>query len=670
MFEKAPALLLTLQNETLRKFSGIHDPLLLGTELFCAALENLPVGKSAEFPYPGIFGLEFTPPEIRSDWEKRIAADGINRPSFSSIPPFFQSLADVGCNVDDGGRGHTTIDFSEVLQKGLKAIYAQVADGETPFEKCARRTLLAVKEFAAKSGCRVPWEPARNLDEALQSIWLVYECIIISELVPYSYSWGRMDQYLLPFASDVSEEVLTEKMALFFRFLNQVNFNDDASALNVGGVEGFNKVSRAIVEAAARNRMPAPMLTVRICKNFPAEDWERILRPELLACGQPTLYGEESCRAALRRRGVPEETLPNWAANSCMGLVIPGEEWQDMWGAVLPLPLALEPVLNAGHFFRENHPFDSGVSPQEITSYDICYQQLLAYIKALFKTAVAAEKARCTELASHFQNVFVSLFYKDCISRQKEVRNGGVKSRTMIVETMGMVNLADSLFSIKKLVFDEKKYTLPALTAALKNDFADAPELLKDIAGLPKFGENKGEVEKIFQQLTADVAKIAESFSGNGFCCAPSLHTLHNHINYGLRLGATADGRRAGEPLAKNAGTSPDVQTAHTSLVLAASCWDQSRFSGGQPLDLWIQASDWYDREHVKRYAALFSTYFDRGGLQLQINGADPAELREALEHPAKYGHLIVRIGGFSMRFVELHRKAQEDFIRRFASGM
>ena len=454
--------------------------------------------------------------------------------------------------MEDGGRGHTTIDFNEVLQKGLKHLYTLVSTQTTTFGKCACQTLIAVKEFAEKFGCQVPWEPARNLDEALQSIWLIYECIIISEGVPYSYSRGNMDQYLLPFAENISEEVLTEKFAVFFRFLNEVKFNDDASALNIGGTQGFNKVSRAIIEAFVRNKMPGPMLTVHVPRKFPLEDWGRILRPELISCGQPTLYGEESCRAALSSRGVPKEKLPFWAANSCMGLV----------------------------------------------------------------------------------------------------------------------NLADSLFTIKKLVFEEKKYTLAELKQALKNDFADTPELLADILRLPKFGENRGEVEKILQQLTDDVAEIAEEFCDEEFFCTPSLHTLHKHIDCGLQLGATADGRHAGEPLVKNAGTSPMVKTVHTSLILAASCWDQSRFSGGQPLDLWIPADVWNDPENIHRYAALFSTCFERGGLQLQINGVDTAELKAALEYPEKYDHLIVRIGGFSMRFIELDRRAQEDFIRRFSNGM
>jgi formate C-acetyltransferase len=240
----------------------------------------------------------------------------------------------------------------------------------------------------------------------------------------------------------------------------------------------------------------------------------------------------------------------------------------------------------------------------------------------------------------------------------------------MIVETMGIVNLADSLFTIQKLVFEQKKYTLRELTDALKNNFSDASDLLNDIANLPKFGQNSGEPEAIMQQLTADVAAIAEQFSGDGFFCIPSLHTLHQHISYGYRLNATADGRLAQEPLAKNAGVRPEVHTDHTSLILAVSSWEQARFSGGQPLDLWIAVHELQKQENLERYAVLLQTYLARGGLQLQLNGVDPEDLRAAREHPEKYGHLIVRIGGFSMRFVELGSNAQNDFIRRFSSGM
>ena len=670
MFEKAPELLHTLKMESLENRSPDGDPMRLGTMVFCTILRELPTGESAEFPYPGIFGLEFTTGDVRAEWERRIAAEQDKDCPLSAPPPEFQPLAEAGCRVDDGGRGHTTIDFGDVLQNGLKSIYERVSARRTPFEECACEALLAVKAFAAKFGCRVPWEPARTLDEALQSIWLVYECIIFSELVPWSYSWGRMDRYLLPYIDDVDDATLTETFARFFRFLAAVNFNDDASALNVGGPDGFNRLSRAIISAVAQNRTTAPLLTVRVHDKMPDEDWELFLRPELLACGQPTMYGETACRAALRHRGYPEDVIDRWAVNSCMGLVIPGEEWQDMWGAVVPQTLALELVLNNGRFFRDTAPFETGVAPVELTTYHVLYQQLLKYIQFLFRSSVDAEDKRRADFMEHFQNVFVSLFYKDCIERQKEVRDGGVRIRTMIVETMGLVNLADSLFTIRKLVFEERKYTLGEIAAALKTDFADAPELLSDISRLPKFGENAGGAEAIMKQLANDIAVIAEQFNTDAFICAPSLHTLHSHIGHGGGQLATADGRRAGAPLAKNAGTNPDVHAPHTSLVLSVSCWDQSRFSGGQPLDLWIDAKDWHDKENVRRYAALFRTYFSRGGLQLQINGADPAELRAAMEHPERYGHLIVRIGGFSMRFVDLQRDAQEDFIRRFASGM
>ena len=136
MFENAPELLLTLQIETMKKFSEEENPLLLGTELFCSTLENLPIGNSIKDPYPGVFGLEFTNSKEQTIWKKRSASAGSNRPAFCSIPPEFLPLAEVGCNVENGGRGHTTIDFGKILQTGLRPIWERLAQSDTIFDKC------------------------------------------------------------------------------------------------------------------------------------------------------------------------------------------------------------------------------------------------------------------------------------------------------------------------------------------------------------------------------------------------------------------------------------------------------------------------------------------------------------------------------------------------------
>jgi len=670
IFEEANAILHTLLVESEAKQPRDTHPLLRFSGIFRALLENVPLTQDA---YPGAFGLESLPPEARRDWQARIAAAREKEVAFTDEIPECRDFQELGFGLcSDGGRGHTTIDFAQILRGGLKAICDRVKT-DSVFDRAARETLLAVKAFAAKFDCRVPWEPAADLDEALASIWLVQECIILSEHVSWSYSWGRMDRYLLPFAEGVPQAELTRKFAAFFRFLDRVPFKDDAAALNLGGPDGFNRVTRAILDAAVEVRLPGPLLTVRVGENLSDRDFDLLMRRELLLCGQPTFYGEDACRAALLRRGMPQEEIGRWVANSCMGLAIPGREWQSMWGAVIPMPSVMELALNGGAFFRAPSPVPPDVSPvppEAYADFEAFYAQCLRYADFLFRVCVRLVRANTESALKHFQNVFVSLFYDDCIVRQREVRDGGARYTTMIVETMGLADLADALVSVKKLVFEERKYTLVQIASALERDFADAADLLRDIRRLPKYGQNDPEADGMMRRLAADIGRIAGQFRGNGFFCAPSLHTLHAHIAYGSCYGSSADGRRSGAPFAKNAGTRPEVAAAHTSLVLSCSAWDQSRFSGGQPLDLWIDPAEWASEEGRARYRTLIRTYFARGGLQLQVNGADPEVLKDAMDHPEKYPDLSVRIGGFSMRFTAMSREQQLDFIRRFSAGM
>lgn len=670
MFDSAEKILHAITMESYDRQDKSLHPLLLFSHVFCDMLSALP---AIHAPFPGCFGLDECTPGEQSDWERRIAMAAGRDITYADPTPESLACRQIGFMVQmDAGHGHTTVDFAAVLTHGLKYYYEQV-QGDSPFDKAVAESLLAVKAFAERYGRRVPWEPAANFDEAIDSIWLTYECIVISEHVPWSYSWGRMDQYLLPFVKSMSRAEMTEKFIRFFRFLNQFPIIDAASALNLGGPDGFNDISRAIIDAVATLKMPSPLLTVRISRKLTEEDLMLTLRKELLCCGQPTFYGEEACRAALAERGLPPEDIDNWAANSCMGITIPGREWQNMWGTVILMPFALEMALNNGRLLKEVFPVEHNVPSVAIDEYadfEALYQQVMKYIRFFFDFSVAQVRINNARTRKIYQNAFVSVFYDDSIGRKKEVRDGGAVYMDMIVETMGMVNLADSLYSIRRLVFDEHKYSLADIAKAMGTDFEGIPELLADIKRLPKYGQNDPQVDALVVRITEDCAGMAKKLSDEHFFCTPSLHTLDTNIPYGTHCAASPDGRRSGSPLAKNAGTRPDVSVSHTSLLLSATAWNQAKYSGGQPVDLWIDPSEWSTLEGRRKYAGLMKVFFERGGLQLQVNGADPNVLRDAIAHREKYPDLYVKIGGYSARFASLSRDNQLDFIARFSAGM
>ncbi len=69
--------------------------------------------------------------------------------------------------------------------------------------------------------------------------------------------------------------------------------------------------------------------------------------------------------------------------------------------------------------------------------------------------------------------------------------------------------------------------------------------------------------------------------------------------------------------------------------------------------------------EHRPVMEAALQAYWAGGGTQAMITVVGKDDLENAMREPAKYPNLIVRIGGFSARFVELSPELQRDIIKR-----
>jgi len=172
-------------------------------------------------------------------------------------------------------------------------------------------------------------------------------------------------------------------------------------------------------------------------------------------------------------------------------------------------------------------------------------------------------------------------------------------------------------------------------------------------------------------QLADAFADAVSGHNRDGIAYLPSFHTLNAHLGAGAKTAASADGRGAGEPLAKNLG--PMLRGPRfdaTAVLLSCSTVDQRRFAGGQAVDLSLDGALLGTQGGRAALQALLRTYFGRGGLQVQVNGVTPALLRSAMADPEHHGHVIVRIAGYSARFVSLSRAVQEEMVHRFECGL
>ncbi len=597
---------------------------------------------------------------------------------------------------------HTCIDYGVIVQNGLVHYMAQ-ADAalcEHPGDDCllamkvslaaacsyAERFAAVVREKAENAQnpeqkarfenmyaalCRVPRQNARNFLEAVQSVWIMHSLVPMAEMSWASISIGRIDQYLYPFYQSFMEEggtVGEVKNILKNLFVLLDSYGDGACAMNIGGLdqngkEMLNDLSKILLEVEKEMSLRAPIFAVRVTPDMPEDFLDSLIDFDLFKAGQPTFYGELPCRQAMLGRGVSESEAADFSVNSCMGLVVAGREFADMWGIKLNAHLPLELAVNRGRPFGENARLPFSTPAAEITDFEQLLHQYEKYLSELIAACADIYEAVALEQEANAPDPFLSALTDGCIQNRRDRANGAVYN-TVTVETMGLINTCDALAAIKELVFETKKYTLDELVAAAGMNYESCRKLLADLSGCKKYGMNDPMVNAITKRVCKMVAGACKKVCHNNRLYLPSLHTLDANIHYGAGLYATLDGRKKGQPVNKNANPSTLLQkTEHTSHVLSAAAFDQTEFSGGQPIDLYFDRAWFETKESKDKIKTLICTYFRLGGLQLQVNSVDIELLEKAHIAPEDYPFVIVRKGGYSVRFNELDERKRAAFI-------
>lgn len=573
--------------------------------------------------------------------------------------------------------GHTIADYETVLNRGLiyyenkinselerfpqneyllsmrdtvsviKAFTVRLCDeaekrAETDFEN--REKLLKFKSMLE----RVPYYPADNFHEAVQSLWIIHFIIPMAENSWASISLGKFDKYMYPFykrslSNGCSRQELKAVLCNLYRLLN--TYCDGACLLNVG-IE-YNELSMLIIECQREMAMPAPILGAVVDEATPDSVWNALIDEELFLRGQPTFYGKESCISALTEKGLDRQEAEHFSNNSCMGIAIAGNEFNSMWGCSFKIPAVLEAAVNGGKLITLDSDFcvPNIIKPDScetlFANFESCAEYMLNICaKAYEKKAEWAEKNR--------PDSFISLLTEGCIEKHCD-RISGAKYHNITVECFGMINAADGICAVDTLVFKEKRYTLEDMCLAVKNNFAGFEALRRDILRCGRFGENSPADEYAVRVAEIMQRAIRQHNRGNKYY-SPSLHTLDNNVYQGLGWGAGFDGRLSGEAFAKNAGPSNRARRAEpTSMLLSSAGLPQHKFFGGQPIDVNFQTDT--VKNHKAAVKALISVYLQSGGLQLQVNSLSSELLRDAMENPEKYPNLVVRIGGYSLYF-------------------
>ncbi|MBA4387530.1 MAG: hypothetical protein C0404_06085 [Verrucomicrobia bacterium] len=534
---------------------------------------------------------------------------------------------------------------------------AQAADPES----AARMKQIASSLSAIRS------RPPQTFHEALQLIW-IYN-VLNADLPEIS----RFDDILAGYYEhDINAGILTEQAAeamllALWKLIRQEG-NKVSDRILVGGLGRKNgasadRLARLVLRTIPMHRDVSPQFTLRI---------HRVQDPELLSlaldavaegCVFPLIYNDDALLPGVQKSfGVDSNTAMRYHPFGCGECTIAGVSPSPVDAAV-NIVKSLEAAMRRG---SDSTGLRIGPDTGDIAGFQTFDDLLLAFEKQLsFALRLAAQ---CyvdvyDRLAEQCSFLYISMLTDDCVARGRAVFNGGILHRGACVVGQGYTNTADSLYAIRKLVYEEKACTLPELVAAMDTNFTSNPGLLMKIRRLPKFGNDDSGADAMFAlvwRTAHELAGKAGTEAGLDFCVLSSVNP--GGFDLGHQSGAGADGRLRSEPFA--IGTAPANGSDRNGLTALLN--SLSKFSpahGGATSN--VKISSEYLRKDRKQFEKMLDVFFERGGQQLSVSSVGIKDLEDALAHPEKYHHLLVRVGGWTSRFVECPRRTQQDIIRR-----
>lgn len=678
------------------------------------------------------------------------------------------------------GVGHVTVKYGEVLAIGFSGIKAKaqaeldklcLADGDyqkksrfleavmiscdAAIEYARRYARLALKEAEectdpvrkrellqiAQNCANVPEKGATGFYEACQSFWFVQQLLQI-ESSGHSISPGRFDQYMYPYyqkdmeSGKITREFAQELMDCIWVKLNDLNKCRDAASAegfagyslfqnliaggqNEEGIDVTNDLYFMSIQASMHVFLPQPSLSVRVWNGTPHEFLIRAAELTRTGIGLPAYYNDEVIIPSLMSRGLTLQDARDYNIIGCVEPQKSGktEGWHD--AAFFNMCRPLELVFSNG--------IDKGVrigpatgNVEDMTTFEQFYDAYKKQMDYAIQLLVNADNAIDMAHAERCPLPFLSSMVDDCMKVGKTVQEGGAVYNFTGPQGFGVANMADSLYSVKTLVYDEKKITMgelkealatnygkglgaedvAAMTAKIANELkeagktigekevaailntvvaaSEAPEvkangerILKLIEEVPKFGNDIPEVDAFARDVAYTYTEPLQNYKNpRGGSFQAGLYPVSANVPLGAQTGATPDGRLAYQPVAD--GVSPSAGkdvNGPTAAANSVSRLDHYIASNGTLFNQKFHPSALSGRNGLENFVGLIRSYFDQKGSHMQFNVVSRETLLDAQKHPEQYKHLVVRVAGYSALFTTLSKSLQDDIIRRTEQG-
>ena len=595
-----------------------------------------------------------------------------------------------------------SVDFDKLLQLGLPGLRAEIkrgTQGDPEFRTGALMALDVVADVcrfyakqaresaksvapkrkdellkAAEALENIAVEKPKTLREAIQLFWIYGIC---SDQINY----GRTDVYLGDFfVNDIANGTITREEAKdmlrsLWRLISDQLKDGLRIAINncriiIGGrgrrnPENADQFAMAAMETTLELKEQEPNVTLRFYKGQNPALFDKALELIAAGCVSPTLYNDDEhipmCEKAFR---VSREEAEQYLPQGCGEIQIDHRTISSPNNIIVFLA-ALDLVLHDGWNpqVREQRGLHTGPLSQ-FDTYEKLYEAVkrqIDYTNTLFARRNQWENKVHAATSSFLLS---SILTDGCLDRGKGIFDGGAYYMGSQIETFGLTNTADSLAAIKKLVYEEKKLSLEKLVEILDANFEGYEQERRMMLECPKFGNDDAYVDEIYEDLCKFVNEnVASKAKPCGLDFFLNCNLNPGGVRYGAGMAASADGRKNGDSLA--VGNAPTAGADHCGMTaLLNSMRKQYKLHSGFVQNLKVSKNLLSGKNHEKFKAAVQS-YFESGGIQLMVTCLNRGDLEDAMVHPEKYPNLLVRVGGWTARFVTLEKNVQKEILAR-----
>lgn len=606
---------------------------------------------------------------------------------------------------------HTTLDYQAVLSEGFNGLLARIAERKrrlAPAEADGRHFLDALRIVAdayiafcnrfadlaespvqepvgarrhelrrIASHCRrVVAAPPRTFWEACQALWFAF---LFAPDAP-----GRVDLYLAPFyerelaagtlTRDFARELLACLWLKIFEFMGAEAAVAAHQHLTLGGTradgsDASSDLTWLCLEVTEELGIQRPQVGFRWHRGTPRPLLCRAVRTHRSQCGSPDFCSDESIVPALVRLGVAAEDARDFSLSGCHEVIVTGKAQMGAVEGFINLPKLLRALLGL-------EPALGGAA--DLASLDT-FEKLYAAVEQAMELAVAGAHEFSLERDRRQAGLpggilTASLVTRDCIERCRGYTQGGACYNFCNWDAIGIVNLADSLGAIRRLVFEEKALSLAQLADALRANWEGQEPLRRRIVNkLPHFGNGEPKADalaaRIIESLDTILARYTP-FRGGRYTLGTLAGGENMHVEFGRVTGATPDGRRAGEPLADSlAAAQGRDRNGLTAMLNSVASLPHHLLPTSTTVNVKLDPSLLDSEAGIEKVAALIEAHFRAGGQQLQFNFVTREMLLDARRCPEEHAGLMVRVAGYAAPFVSLWDDLQDEIIARTAHG-